>query len=200
MISPAALLTVCVDFKHPAAYLALAPTLALANRLNLAIDWVPKRIPLPRGPSEPAGEDRGSQHRRLRHEYVLRDLRRYGPQGIDRPPAGDSTLPALGLLRVRRDCPARLSQFVAAMFDAIWAKREAMNDAHLIAGLVAAAGADGGGLAEAADDLDAIEAALTERGIFNVPAYIVDDEVFFGRAHLPMVEWIIRGREGQGPI
>ena len=37
------MLTVYVDFKSADAYLALRPTLALAERLSLDIDWRPFR-------------------------------------------------------------------------------------------------------------------------------------------------------------
>ena len=34
-------LTVCIDFKSPQAYLAKDPTYALADELDLEIDWLP---------------------------------------------------------------------------------------------------------------------------------------------------------------
>ena len=41
---------------------------------------------------------------------------------------------------------------------------------------------------------------LRERGLVQVPAYIVEDEVFYGRQHLPMIRWILAGRSGPVPI
>ena len=37
-------------------------------------------------------------------------------------------------------------------------------------------------------------------GVFETPAYLVDGEVFLGRAHLPMVRWILSNRAGPPPI
>jgi 2-hydroxychromene-2-carboxylate isomerase len=41
---------------------------------------------------------------------------------------------------------------------------------------------------------------LQERGLFQVPAYLVEEEVFYGRQHLPMIRWILAGRSGPIPI
>jgi hypothetical protein len=39
-----------------------------------------------------------------------------------------------------------------------------------------------------------------EAKAFEAPAYVVGDEVFIGRAHLPMIEWLYRGRTGAPPV
>jgi 2-hydroxychromene-2-carboxylate isomerase len=52
------------------------------------------------------------------------------------------------------------------------------------------------GLAQLAE----LQAALQSAGLFNVPAYVVEDDVFYGRQHLPMVEWLLTGRGGEVPI
>ena len=41
---------------------------------------------------------------------------------------------------------------------------------------------------------------LRSAGLFQVPAYVVEDEVFYGRQHLPMIGWILDGRSGPVPI
>jgi hypothetical protein len=38
-----------------------------------------------------------------------------------------------------------------------------------------------------------------EAGIFGVPGYELEGEYFFGREHLPMVRWILGGRNGNAP-
>ena len=45
-----------------------------------------------------------------------------------------------------------------------------------------------------------LAAELQERGLFQVPAYLVEEEVFYGRQHLPMIRWILAGRSGPIPI
>ena len=36
-------------------------------------------------------------------------------------------------------------------------------------------------------------------GIFGVPTYVVEEEIYFGREHLPRVRWILEGRKGPAP-
>jgi 2-hydroxychromene-2-carboxylate isomerase len=37
-------------------------------------------------------------------------------------------------------------------------------------------------------------------GWFQAPGFVVEDEVFYGRQHLPMIRWILEGRSGPVPI
>ena len=46
---------------------------------------------------------------------------------------------------------------------------------------------------------DASQLAVFEAGIFGVPGYVLEGEYFFGREHLPMVRWILAGRQGGAP-
>ena len=58
---------VAIDFKNPAAYLAIAPTRALEARLGLGFDWLPVSVAaLIRPDPAAANEDRGARHRRIR--------------------------------------------------------------------------------------------------------------------------------------
>ena len=36
-----------------------------------------------------------------------------------------------------------------------------------------------------------------DTGVFGVPTYLVEDEMWFGREHLPRVQWLLCGRSGQ---
>ena len=46
---------------------------------------------------------------------------------------------------------------------------------------------------------DAINEAAFAAGVYGVPTYLVEDEAWFGREHLPRVDWILRGRKGPAP-
>ena len=48
--------------------------------------------------------------------------------------------------------------------------------------------------------LESLRAELAAAGVWNTPAYLVAGELFIGRQHLPMVEWLARGRAGAPPI
>jgi len=46
---------------------------------------------------------------------------------------------------------------------------------------------------------DRINEAAFAAGIYGVPSYLVADEFWFGREHLPRVAWILGGRAGPAP-
>jgi 2-hydroxychromene-2-carboxylate isomerase len=197
---------VAIDFKSPAAYLAIAASRALEGRLGLRFDWVPVSVPaLSRSRPAAASEDRGARHLHMRAEYVANDLRRYAAaRGLElgdvhREP--DTTAASLGLLWLRRRVPARASDFVTRVFDRVW-----RDDAEVDLGFVEAALAERANgfrayaAGEGLHELESLRAELAAAGVWNTPAYLVAGELFIGRQHLPMVEWLARGRAGPPPI
>lgn len=53
--------------------------------------------------------------------------------------------------------------------------------------------AEAGSLQDSQDD-------LLEKGILSSPTFEVDGEVFQGREHLPLIRWLLSGREGPPPV
>ncbi len=51
-----------------------------------------------------------------------------------------------------------------------------------------------------AAQFNALQESLSLAGVLDTPAYLVDGDIFLGRAHLPMVRWILTGRTGASPI
>jgi 2-hydroxychromene-2-carboxylate isomerase len=200
-------IAVCVDWKSPYAWLALEPTRALEARLGARFDWRPFVIPpLTRPAQARSDEDRGARHRRVRAEYLARDLERYAAaRGLalgDPYRDVDTTLAALGLLWLRHEAPERAADYVARGFELVWKEGANVADPAVIE---AALGAHAAGFREYAagpgrDELAASQRELAEAGAWSVPAYLVDGEPFLGRQHLPMVRWLATGRAGPPPI
>ena len=46
---------------------------------------------------------------------------------------------------------------------------------------------------------DATNEAAFDAGVFGVPSYLVGDEMWFGREHLPRVAWLLGGCVGEPP-
>ena len=46
---------------------------------------------------------------------------------------------------------------------------------------------------------DALQASLHPAGLFGVPSYVIDGQIFFGREHLPAVRWFLGGCDGPAP-
>lgn len=198
--APTAPLTVAVDIKSPECYLALAPTRALARDLDLDIDWLPI-VTAPRRPA-PEGDDRGSRHKRHRVTYRQRDLARYaravGLTLRDPERSPDSSLVGGAMLAAKAHSARTLHAFLDIAFERYWNMELDIEDRDAVAATLREVGvAD---LPEASDGVAALQDSLAAAGLFDAPAYLVDEEVFFGRAHLPMIRWILEGRVGPGPI
>jgi len=198
-----AALSVCIDFTNPHAYLAIEPTRALEGRLGMVVDWLPVRVaPLARPTPACADDDRGTRHRRIRALYVEQDLARYAQaRGItlgDIYRDDDTTRASIGLLWLRRHAPARAGAYVARIFDLVWQQSVDVTQPTVIDAALAAVGGQTAGFAAYAAatggaELSELQRGLVVAGIFNVPAYVVAGEVFYGRQHLPLVEsWLVR--------
>lgn len=197
---------VAIDFQHPLAYLAIAPTRALESRLGRPFDWLPyDAVPLPRPGPAASGEDRGARHRRIRAEYLAADVRRYAAsRGLelgDPHREVDTSAASLGLLWLRRRAPAGTSDYVTRLFDRIWRENAPADLAFVEKTL----GGDASGFRAYAEkggpaDLAAVRAELEAAGVWNVPAFLLHGDVFIGRQHLPMVEWLATGQTGAPPI
>ena len=46
---------------------------------------------------------------------------------------------------------------------------------------------------------DALQDEILDLGYFGVPTYVIDDEVYFGREHLPRIRWHLAGKPGPLP-
>lgn len=208
--SVGAIPTICIDFKNPKAYLALQPTYALEVELGIDFDWLPLIVSsLSRPHGVRADEDRGTRHRRMRAEYYEYDLRRYariwGLHLGDLYRTPDTTVASIGLLWVNERSPSIRRAYVDAVFARYWSEQLNIEDHAAIGALLGDIGADRDGWdaylsGPGRAALALTSARLREAGVFDVPGYIVDNEIFFGRQHLPMIRWILGGRLGEAPI
>jgi 2-hydroxychromene-2-carboxylate isomerase len=200
----AARLEVAIDFKSPLAYLALEPTLALADELGIELDWQPLVVPpLRRHPEPTPGDDRGARHRRTRAEYFRRDPLRYAQaRGLSLAAAeraADSTTAALGLAWVKREAPARARAYVERVFAAHWRESLELSDPAAIERLLGEVGAPTAGFAsylkaDGPAELAVLRNALLAANVFDVPSYRLGDEVFLGRQHLPVIRDLLAAR------
>jgi 2-hydroxychromene-2-carboxylate isomerase len=205
-----ATLSVLLDIRHPQAYLALQPAMAFAEELGTEINWLPLRVPPLKAPTTPGlDDDRGVRHKRQRTQAIAREIDVYSAaQGLvlrelHRDP--DPSAFNLAWLWHRERDPKGLEPFLTEAFRAYWALELDPASEVAVASLIESLGRDGAGFrswASGAGRSAAAELAdeLRDRGLFGVPGYVVGDEVFLGRQHLPMIRWILEGRKGPGPI
>lgn len=203
-------LTVVLDVRDPFSYLALGPARALADDARIRIDWLPIRAHVLRPPSQPApDDDRGIRHRRARAEMLAREVRVYADaQGLEigefyRDGSASALHEAWLWLRSRE--PERLPDFLDAAFRSYWSGGLDPGSPGEVSRLLAESGADADGFErwDAMQRRDALaEAAslLSELGVGQAPAYVLGDEIFLGRQHLPMIRWLLDGGAGARPI
>ena len=198
---PAKPLAVVLDIKDPHSYLAKDPTYALADEMGVDVDWLPFVSRALRRHS-PRGEDRGSRHRRFRGAYVERSIARYADargitiRNIYRAP--DSSLACMGMLAAKAHSQAVLRNYLDLAFRQYWEDDLDIEDPDTVAQVLAAAGVSDFDFDAAG--FRALQESLDLAGVLETPAYLVDGEVFLGRAHLPMIRWMLAGRAGPPPI
>jgi 2-hydroxychromene-2-carboxylate isomerase len=194
-------LPVVIDFKSPQAYLAIGPTCALADELGVTIDWQPLVvIPSKSAAARPSGDDRGARHRRSRAGYMDRDVARYAAdrglaiEGLDR--RKDSTLAAIGLLWAKRYGPTPARVYVQRIFERAGRSELDIENKYSIQAALAEVGATVSGFetfitGEGHTSLARIQSDLGKYGVFEVPTYLLNDDVFLGRQHLPLVRSLL---------
>lgn len=202
--------TVLLDIRQPLAYLALHPAAALAEQCGVEVDFVPIADSPLKPPSAPRPDDeRGVRHRRHRAHAIAREIATYAQvQGLvlhDYYRDPDPTTFHIAWLWMRQSQGDRLLAFLVEAFRAYWALEFDPANPIEIDRLLDSFDVDvddfgrwsqGQGPAEA----HALAEELLERGLARAPTYVVEDEVFVGRQHLPMIRWILEGRVDAGPI
>jgi len=194
-------LTVYTDYKSPYAFLAKDPVYALARECGVAVDWLPYVLDIPSFLGSAQLDEHGSvieesrnahQWRRVKYSYMdcRRQARKQGLTIRGTQKIWDSTLAAAGLLWAKRQDERVQRRYHDITFERFWKRELDIEDPAVIAALLAEAGAATKGLAdylagEGRAEVERISRAAEGQGIFGVPSFVLDGELFWGREHLP---------------
>lgn len=195
-------ITVYSDYKSPYAYLAKDLAYELERDFPVRLQWLPYVLDIPSFLGSARVDTEGNvlqqnrnahQWRRVRYSYM--DCRRAarkrglvirGPQKI-----WDSALAAAGMLYAQRAGDAVFRRYHDLVFERFWQRALDIEDVAVLGGVLTEAGADGAGFAAFADagraEVASISRAAEEQGVFGVPSFVVDGELFWGREHLPEI-------------
>ena len=182
-----------IDFKAPAAYLALQPTLELQQQLNLTLLWHPYQTRQSAIPAPLAQETPAQSHIRVRAEARQRVHLKYAALrgiGMHFPTQPGNCDLALAAMYVATNNPALYCRLA---FEAYWVHQQDLSELTLIENLLRTSGHDPQTF-NAGDRLAQLYAAQTpteERGVVDAPAYIFADQVFIGREHLPWLRELL---------
>jgi len=186
------------DYKSPYAFVAVRPTLALAEEFDLELEWRPYTLRI----AEYLGtvEDRGPHAwRRVKYSYM--DARRYanqqgltlkGPKRVY-----DGTYANMGMLFAQAH--GFFAKYHWEVFERFWKHELDIDVLAEVAAVVSGCGGDptafeayAGGPGRA--ELDAVTDEAEAMGVFGVPMYVLDGELFWGGDRLDLVRERLKER------
>jgi len=116
-----------------------------------------------------------------------------GPQKI-----WDSSLAACGMLCAKRQSSVALCRYNDIAFERFWKRELDIENPDVIRAVLMEAGADATGFSayaegEGREELERICRAAEALGVFGVPSFVVDGELFWGREHLIDIRAMLAG-------
>ncbi|HTO58957.1 MAG TPA: DsbA family protein [Pseudomonadales bacterium] len=208
-------LIVYIDFKSPYAYLAKDPTYALERDFGIEIDWRPLTLDIPSylGSAKLGTDGRVAESNRTPQQwsgvkYAYKDVRRYASlRGITTRGTvkiWDSSLAGMGMEWAKRQSRAILRGYIDRVYERFWKRELDIENPRVIEAVLVEAGADVRGFeayhtGSGRTRHDEVQHRIFDAGVFGVPSYVIDGELFFGREHLPMVRWLLGGKPGAAP-
>ncbi len=208
-------LIVYIDVKSPYALVAIGPTLELENELGLQFEWRPLTLNIPSylgSAQKRDGKVVASQGRSDRTwkaiKYSYGDARRYAErQGLilkGTEKIWNSELINIAILWINQTSRAQLPRFLTNVFPRFWRRELDIEDLAVVDACLEEAGVSAEGFAAFAsgdgrEAHDALQQQFHGKGIYGVPSYVLDGQVFHGREHIPYLRWALSGREGPAP-
>ena len=187
-----------IDYKSPFAYLAKDPTYALEDEFDVAVEWRHFTLDIPSflGAVETRNE---TEWRKVRYAYM--DMRRWankrgltvkGPRRIY-----DSSPAAIGMQYAQDQNVFR--PYNDRVFDRFWNHQLEVDDVAALTAVLDEVGADAAGFAsylasEGRRRHDAMRLETENLGIFGVPSFVLDGEIFWGYDRMDL----LRERLGEG--
>jgi 2-hydroxychromene-2-carboxylate isomerase len=193
--------TVYTDYKSPYAFLAKDLAYQLERDTGVRLDWLPYVLDIPSflgsARLDEAGkvveEERNAhQWRRVKYSYMdcRRQARKRGLVIRGTTKIWDTMLASCGMLYAKRQGDDVFRRYHDTVSERFWKRDLDIEDIAVIAAVLAEAGADTAGFAAYARDegpaeVHAISRAAEAAGVFGVPTFVIDGELFWGREHLP---------------
>jgi 2-hydroxychromene-2-carboxylate isomerase len=193
--------TVYIDYKSPYAYLAKDLVYDLERDCGVGIDWLPYDLDLADFMGSARVDDSGRvieeqrsahQWRRVRYSYMdcRRQARKRGLVIRGTQKIWDSRIALCGMLYAKRQSEAVLRRYHDIVFERFWKRELDIEDPEVVSAVLAEAGADSPAFpaylaSEGPQALERICREADAAGVFGVPSFILDGELFWGREHLP---------------
>ena len=116
----------------------------------------------------------------------------------------DSSLAGISMLWAKRHGEEVFDRFLDAAYPRFWRRELDIDDVAVLEALLSDSGAAADGFRSYLEgpgrlEHDRMNRGAFDAGVFGVPTYLVADEMWFGREHLPRVSWLLAGRPGRAP-
>jgi 2-hydroxychromene-2-carboxylate isomerase len=199
------------DYKSPYAFLAKDLIYELEDQSGIGVEWLPYTLDIPSYLGSARLDERGEviesarnahQWRRVRYSYM--DCRRQAhKRGLvirGTRKIWDSSLAAIGMLWAKRHGQSQFRAYHDRIFERFWRRELDIEDPAAIAAVLSEADADAAGFSgylagQGRIEHDAIRESAEAAGVFGVPSFIVDGELFWGREHLADIGEKLRRQE-----
>ncbi len=184
------------DYKSPFAYLAKDPTYALEDEFDVAVEWRHFTLDIPSflGAVETRSE---TEWRKVRYAYM--DMRRWankrgmtvrGPRRVY-----DSSPAAIGMQYAQEQGVFR--SYNDRVFERFWNHELEVDDVAALTAVLAEIGADANGFAdylqgEGRRRHDELRMETEKLGVFGVPSFVLDGEIFWGYDRMALLRERLR--------
>jgi 2-hydroxychromene-2-carboxylate isomerase len=195
------------DYKSPYAFLAKDLVYKLEDEFEARIEWLPYTLDIPSYLGSARLDERGEviesarnahQWRRVRYSYMdcRRQARKRGLVIRGTRKIWDSSIAAIGMLWAKRQSTAQFRAYHDRVFERFWRRELDIEDSKAVAAVLAEVGVNTTGFhdylaREGRCEHDAIQQAAEAAGVFGVPSFLIDGELFWGREHLPDIREIL---------
>jgi 2-hydroxychromene-2-carboxylate isomerase len=187
-----------IDYKSPYAYLAKDAAYGLEGEFGFEFDWLPYVLNIPHFLGTVEGRN-AHQWRRVRYSYMdarrlanRRGLTVKGPRKIF-----DSSIAAVGMLYAQRRGVFR--RYNDLVFERFWKRALDIEDRSTIGLVIEESGAPVAAFedflaGEGRREFERINREAEELGVFGVPSFVIDGEIFWGGDRL----WMVREKLAAG--
>jgi 2-hydroxychromene-2-carboxylate isomerase len=195
------------DYKSPYAFLAKDLIYELEDQFDVHLEWLPYTLDIPSYLGSATLDERGEviessrndhQWRRVRYSYMdcRRQARKRGLVILGPRKIWDSSIAAIGMLWAKRQGKRQFRAYHNRVFERFWRRELDIEDAEAIASVLSEVHADRTGFrgylgGAGRIELDTIRESAEAAGVFGVPSFVVEGELFWGREHLADIREIL---------
>lgn len=188
------MLELYIDFKCPASYLALQPSLKLAAKLGVKIHFMAFNSKQVSIPARKEKENKSETHIRVRAEQNQNIHEHYARlQGLKMifPDEPGNTFPALAVLANWEGDPL---SYIQEAFAAYWHKGADLESVEAVQAIAMQAGRDLNkrDIQSFCDSFREETLNMENSPVFTTPTYMVADQIFLGRENLPWIAEILQ--------